>query len=811
MGGNSVKLKAGRLVIAFILFLIFPGTVLGAGNDIQHFTIDKDNQTINLDDDLQVIINNYDLVSTIHIKIHNKQVYTKNIYQGYIRSFYYFEKDHNNYILTEEKSYGTSSVLTFSLLRIESNNVELVQESDEYVRGLIRLTNDLELEVTYPKYKDGDSNASPSYMYRDKYTFSSDGFTKESSQDITNEKKPERNLVKQNRVMLFSTQSSSKKYENPSYAEINELLTKYAIKHGVPPEIVKAIAYQESTWRQFENGNYLLGSDGIGIGIMQYSDYRGKSEDFIHRLKYDIEFNIEQGILKLLEKWNSGGSYYLHGYLIPTINDNNKSIFEHWYFAIMAYNGRLERNDPLKNPETAYQQRIYDHIEKFGKTNITPFPVKIIKENDYFYVGKSMFFNVKNYQIDGPFHRSSHLLETNDIVRVTSNDATLRDKPGGNILARPEPGDILVLVKNENNKHLKNSPLAFVNSVDDHSAWYKVRNIVDNKEYYVEAHFVEKLDKLDKEEFSGYGRYHTSTLISQHGWKNQSDIVVLARGDNPVDGLSGSVLASKYDAPLLLIENDDLTHHVSRELDRLEPQKIYLLGGTSAITENVEKELKQRFGDDSVVRIDGSGRYRTAVNIAREVGSFQEVFIVSGDENSPDSLSIGSVAGKKGAPILFSASDGLTYHSLDFLRNQKDVKVYLIGGGKAVPNTVVQQLKNIGISEQNIERIGGASRYHTSIEIAKRFPIPAESIVFVSGESFIDALPGSPFAAKILNSPIILTHSNKAERVTKEWLNQEVEGLPKLYFLGGDAAISRSVRNELEDTIISKFVKTILK
>ncbi|SFL85163.1 S-layer homology domain-containing protein [Salibacterium qingdaonense] len=146
-----------------------------------------------------------------------------------------------------------------------------------------------------------------------------------------------------------------------SFKEKKELLTEAALEHDIPPEIVKAIAYEETAMRQFdENGNPVMNQneDG-GVGIMQVTldenDLEDRSVDQ-GRLEQDTAYNIEVGVDLLNEKWNWTGS------VLPTVNDGNKQVLENWYFAILAYNGLDRRNDPTE-AEEVYQEDVYGVIE----------------------------------------------------------------------------------------------------------------------------------------------------------------------------------------------------------------------------------------------------------------------------------------------------------------------------------------------------------------------------------------------------------------------------------------------------------------
>ena len=131
---------------------------------------------------------------------------------------------------------------------------------------------------------------------------------------------------------------------SPTTAEIRAKLRAAAVARGIPPKILYAIAFQESTWRQFDaNGDPLIGSDGIGIGIMQVTSYVAYGLD-VERLKTDIDYNIACGADILLEKrtWT------------PVIGDWDTRCYETWFYAVWAYNGWTAAN--------AYPYQVWRHV-----------------------------------------------------------------------------------------------------------------------------------------------------------------------------------------------------------------------------------------------------------------------------------------------------------------------------------------------------------------------------------------------------------------------------------------------------------------
>ena len=126
---------------------------------------------------------------------------------------------------------------------------------------------------------------------------------------------------------------------NPSYADISAKLTAAAAADPVlkiPPQVLKAIAYQESEWRQYDaDGNVVISGDDdvCGVGIMQVTST--ESSDPL-RLATDIDFNIAEGARILRDKWVFSQTSNEPN---DTNADDDPAITENWYYAVCLYNG----------------------------------------------------------------------------------------------------------------------------------------------------------------------------------------------------------------------------------------------------------------------------------------------------------------------------------------------------------------------------------------------------------------------------------------------------------------------------------------
>ncbi|SDH18630.1 S-layer homology domain-containing protein [Alteribacillus persepolensis] len=213
-----------------------------------------------------------------------------------------------------------------------------------------------------------------------------------------------------------------------SYKEKKDLLTETALEYEIPPEILKAIAYEETGMKQFdEAGNVIRNeNDDGGIGMMQVTldedDLMNRNVDK-ERLEHDTAYNIEVGAQLLEEKWNWSGN------LLPAVNDGQRHILENWYFAVLAYNGLDERNDPNKSGDT-YQEGIYERVAKSNLFDVSVFDlpgVDTVYEND----SNIMSFEEKHVTTETKTPSLQMFKEGDDVYsyRESGNSINFREGP----------------------------------------------------------------------------------------------------------------------------------------------------------------------------------------------------------------------------------------------------------------------------------------------------------------------------------------------------------------------------------------------
>lgn len=281
---------------------------------------------------------------------------------------------------------------------------------------------------------------------------------------------------------------------------------------------------------------------------------------------------------------------------------------------------------------------------------------------------------------------------------------------------------------------------------------------------------------------AGYTQYDTSSDIAKEGW-TQSDYAILAFGVNYPDALAAAPLAKKYNAPILLTEAKELTPITKQTLQDLKIKTVFLVGGTAVVSLNVENQVKDL--GINVVRLAGYDRYDTAIEIAKQLGDVQEIFVVSGDDYA-DALSISPIAASKNAAIVLVPKDHLTDSIKSFLSLNKIAQTYLIG-------TMEQISVSVSNLFPNVERITGSDKYDRNVAVLNRFEtnFDLSKIYIATGNGFADALAGSVYAAT-QNAPIVLV-DNRYNHNTGDYLNTNRSIIKQINILGGEVIMPSSL------------------
>ena len=257
--------------------------------------------------------------------------------------------------------------------------------------------------------------------------------------------------------------------------------------------------------------------------------------------------------------------------------------------------------------------------------------------------------------------------------------------------------------------------------------------------------------------------------------------VIITDGDNFADALTGSYLAARKDAPILLYRAKGVAMNEEYIRNNLSADGIiYILGGTAAVPAEVETSLRDQ--GYTVVRLTGDSRFDTNLAILEEAGlEGDEILVCTGWEFA-DSLS----ASATGMPILMvnTRNNKLTEGQIAFLQAHADKNYTVIGGNVAVSDQLLEAID--AQTDGTVSRLYGDSREETSVKVAMRyFDSPAYALVAYS-RNFPDGLCGGPLA-HAMNAPLLLVNK-KTESAAAAYVAEL--GIARGAILGGTAAVS---------------------
>ncbi|MGD6803427.1 S8 family serine peptidase [Rossellomorea vietnamensis] len=220
----------------------------------------------------------------------------------------------------------------------------------------------------------------------------------------------------------------------------------------------------------------------------------------------------------------------------------------------------------------------------------------------------------------------------------------------------------------------------------------------------------------------------------------------------------------------------------------IEVTAIDSAGNRSAVTKVTVQDKKPQLQE-----VIGKTRYSTAVEVSKQGWEKSNtVFLVNGGAIA-DGLTATPLASAHDAPILLTQKDQVPAETLAEIKRLGADEVVLVGGTGVVSSEVERNFKNKGYT---VSRLGGSTRYETSLFIAKEL----DKVVDVK-EAYLAYGKGEPDALSIAaqsgikKQPIILVDKKNVPGATYDWLKSE--GLAGAYFIGGSAVIDQKIITDM--------------
>ncbi len=260
------------------------------------------------------------------------------------------------------------------------------------------------------------------------------------------------------------------------------------------------------------------------------------------------------------------------------------------------------------------------------------------------------------------------------------------------------------------------------------------------------------------------------------------------------DILVAGPIAAAVGSPVLVIPGNEVPDSVEKELVRLKPLRITIIGGPIAISTTIESQLAA-FTTGEVRRIEGMDRFATAAALSEAVfpngGVPVAVLVTSSGDQIAEALAAGPLAAELGGPILLVTPTGIRDETKMELTRLQPQSIIIIGS--AVSADVETELGDF--TTGTVSRIKDVDRYETAVSISEATFTSDVSRVFVTEASSIpDALIAS-LAATVTKSPLLLIQNDSVpQSVSDELKRLQPE---RLTAIGGEDEVSTDLSCEL--------------
>lgn len=257
------------------------------------------------------------------------------------------------------------------------------------------------------------------------------------------------------------------------------------------------------------------------------------------------------------------------------------------------------------------------------------------------------------------------------------------------------------------------------------------------------------------ERVAGTDRYETAAAISRQVVPEPEvlgGLVYVTTGQHHADALAAGPAAARLGAPLLLTRATDLPGAIRRELGRLRPRAVLVVGGASTVSEDVVHEIGVAAGAPAV-RLGRDDRYGTAVRVSQQAfpAGARIVHVAAGD-GFADGLAGGAAAARAEGPLLLVRPDSVPEAVAEELTRLRPSEIRIVGGEGAVSPGVADQLR---AHAPMVTRSAGGDRYATAATLTDEIDA-ADTAVLADGGDFADALASVPLTA-VLDAPLLLT------------------------------------------------------
>lgn len=288
----------------------------------------------------------------------------------------------------------------------------------------------------------------------------------------------------------------------------------------------------------------------------------------------------------------------------------------------------------------------------------------------------------------------------------------------------------------------------------------------------------------------------------QPGLPTAGSAVLVASGDS-VDASLAPALAARKNGPALMTSAGSLDSAVQTELKRTVAtgDTVYLIGGTSVLSSAVSTKVASL--GYKVVRLSGSSRYVTSVDVAKATASAPDyVFLATGaDYHSIMEAEAAAGSGGPGSNATAVYTDGSTMTSsvYDYLNSLSDNTLVISVGSATTALTSAWKSGHL-VNDLSYLPISGTGNAGTSVALAKIWwaGLPYTA-TFVDGNNWHDGLDG--FSSMASWGPVMWVTPTAADAADETYLKDESSQIQNLVTFSGTSNVTTNALNGLANSL----------
>ncbi|WP_425539308.1 cell wall-binding repeat-containing protein [Microaceticoccus formicicus] len=200
----------------------------------------------------------------------------------------------------------------------------------------------------------------------------------------------------------------------------------------------------------------------------------------------------------------------------------------------------------------------------------------------------------------------------------------------------------------------------------------------------------------------------------------------------------------------------------------------------------------------SLVRISGSDRYQTAIEVGKKEFGTADYAIIASGENFADALVGGTLAVQTKSPLYLTKKDSLPENLLSELKRLNPSEVYLLGGLESVSEKVEKEIA----ADLKVTRVSGPNREKTAEKVVElryiinkgtkdAFKSDSKLTEFiVNGYVYPDAISAAPLVGKLVGKDVF----------TALYLADNIKYYPEAYIIGGENTVEGESPNRISGT-----------